>query len=78
MLLKALFLILIVYLILRTVMNLFRAVWREPRGNERISEVPPVAPPPRHAAPAARSTGRKYQVEVEDAQWVDVEAKNPK
>ena len=73
MLLKVLFLVLLLYLALKAVANLFRAIWNDPKAPERIHHsAGPRAAAPRFESPPARAASRQYHVEVEDAQWVDV------
>lgn len=73
MLLKVFFLLLIVYLALRAISNLFRAIWNDPRDSGKLNNTARMDVPPRRQAPPARAAEKTYEVEVEDARWVDVE-----
>lgn len=73
MLLKVLFLLLLVFLASRAIANLVRALLNDPRASERIHESGRTGEYPNGVkAPPARGTAKSFQVEVEDAQWVDV------
>ncbi len=72
MLLKAIFLFVLVYLALRTVMNLARAIWVEPQQSRRIRNDVNEMRVPRQQPPASKTPRRPFESEVEDAQWVDL------
>ncbi len=72
MLLKALFLIALIYFVLRTIMNLVRAIWVEPQQTEILGNDPRHTVTPPHPASPSNPNSRRHQAEVEDAQWVDL------
>ena len=80
MLLKALFFALLVYLALRAVRNIIRAVLNDPasrradRLNAERHQMNRDRPTERaNGAEATSPRRRAYEVEIEDARWVDVD-----
>lgn len=74
MLLKGLFLLFLLYLVLRAAGNLMRAI----QGGGRPEQVPPPPRPyrgtrPHASPPPVRRTARRDDRDIEDARWVDVE-----
>lgn len=73
MLLKVLFLLVLVYVAVRTIANLFKAIWTDPTDRDRIRHPSGRESAGPIQAPPAQGAQRRYDVEVEDARWVDVD-----
>lgn len=72
MLIKTLFLILLVYLVIRVVLNLIRAVMHDRPGREELRPGDGATPYNGEVRVRERVRHRAGERDVEDAQWVDL------